>query len=75
MWQELPPTILQREHQHGGLVEKDNAYYEWATRCHDISKVNNSTIKGLRDSEVDEISNNELNTMMIRMINEIKDDV
>jgi hypothetical protein len=38
-------------------------------------KVNNSIVKDLRDSEVDEISNNELNTMMIRVINEIKDDV
>jgi hypothetical protein len=35
-------------------------------------KVNNSTIKNLNDSEVDEISNNKFKRM-IRIINEIKD--
>jgi hypothetical protein len=36
------------------------------------SKCQNFIIKDLKDSEVDEISNNELKTMMIRMANEVK---
>jgi hypothetical protein len=38
------------------------------------SKVSNSTIKDL-NRELDEISNNVLKRMMIRMINEIKEDM
>jgi hypothetical protein len=38
-------------------------------------KVNNSTIKDLNNSEVDEIPNNELKGMKIRMINKIKEDM
>jgi hypothetical protein len=38
-------------------------------------KVNNSTIKDLNSSEVDEIPNNELKGMKIRMINKIKEDM
>jgi hypothetical protein len=38
-------------------------------------KVNNSTVKDLNDSEVNEIANNELKRAMIRLINEIKKDV
>jgi hypothetical protein len=40
-----------------------------------LLKVNNSKIKYLNDSEADEISNNELKRKMIRMINEIKEDL
>jgi hypothetical protein len=35
-------------------------------------KVNNSTIKDLNNSEVDEILSNELKMMMIIMVNKIK---
>jgi Txe/YoeB family toxin of Txe-Axe toxin-antitoxin module len=38
-------------------------------------KFNNSTIKDLNDSKVDEISNNELKRAIIRIINEIKEDI
>jgi hypothetical protein len=38
-------------------------------------RVNNSTIKDSNNSEVDEISNNELKRTMIRMTNKIKKDL
>jgi hypothetical protein len=40
-----------------------------------LLKVNKSTKKDLNDSEADEISNKELKRTMIRMINEIKEDM
>jgi hypothetical protein len=40
-----------------------------------LPKVKNSTIKDLNDSEVDEISNDELKTTMIIMANTIKEDI
>jgi hypothetical protein len=38
-------------------------------------KVNSSTVEGLNDSEMNEISTKELKRMMARMINKIKNDM
>jgi hypothetical protein len=40
-----------------------------------LQKINNHWVSDLNDNEVDKISNNELKRMMIRMINEIKEDM